>query len=570
MYSGKKRWLHIGNIAGNAYEAAKLQNNKGMDSDVISPDIFHAMCSPIWDEVEIDTIENLEDMDAIYSLYPDWVNPEFFFEGYFNVCLSNLILKNNFEPPRKLPQDQIFAIWYTKQVKRTYKTIRQIKSPSLSIRKLLQLLQLSQMFVFRSLRLYLPPVIFLIWNYLIKLFKATLRKLLQLLQLSQMLVFRSLRLFLPPVIFLIWNYLIKPFKATRRKSKLGNFTIVNNKFLVKTIFFPVTVVNTVYFILQFKWQVPKELKNEKQENKIQLPLAYSHLQGPIDTLNRIAHNYDGVVLYGPWVALGGWGFNNSYVAMEHGTIREFIFEDSEWGKACREGYRRAQKVIVTNVDCLPIALSEGYSEVIRGTHPFDESACTKFVERRKRHLESSKIKKPNLILIPSRFEIPSLKDVKGSNIAFSAIEQFLIEYPEVVIKTFAWGMNREAGMTYLKERGLSEKIQILKPVSRPILRKLFADSLCVLDGFTIPASGRIQMEAWAIGVPVLSKQSEVLNSKFFNSPTPTFESSTAEEITRNLVKLMTMSKTELADFQDASILWYEQNHSGDRFLSYLD
>ena len=529
MDSRKKRWLHIGNIAGNAYEAAKLQNNKGMDSDVISPDIFHAMCSPIWDEVEIDTIDNLEDMDTIYSLYPDWVNPEFFFEGYFNVCLNNLILKNNFEPPRKLAPNQIFAIWYTKQVKRTYKTIRQIKSPILSIRKLFQLLQL-----------------------------------------SRMLVFRSLRLFLPPVILLIWNYFIKPFKATRRKSKLGNFTIVNNHFLVKTIFFPVTVVNTVFFILQFKWQVPKELKNEKQENKIRLPLAYSHLQGPIDTLNRIAHNYDGVVLYGPWVALGGWGFNHSYVAMEHGTIREFIFEDSEWGKACREGYRRAQKVIVTNVDCLPIALSEGYSEVIRGTHPFDESACTKFVERRKRHLESSKIKKPNLILIPSRFEIPSLKDVKGSNIAFSAIEQFLIEYPEVVIKTFAWGVNREAGLRYLEERGLSEKIQILKPVSRPILRKLFADSLCVLDGFTIPASGRIQMEAWAIGVPVLSKQSETLNLKFFNSSTPTFESSTAEEITRNLVKLMTMSKTELADFQDASILWYRQNHSGDRFLSYLD
>jgi UDP-N-acetylglucosamine 2-epimerase len=186
------------------------------------------------------------------------------------------------------------------------------------------------------------------------------------------------------------------------------------------------------------------------------------------------------------------------------------------------------------------------------------------------HLENSEIKKPNLILIPSRFEIPSLEDVKGSNIAFSAIEQFLSEYPEVVVKTFTWGVHREAGMRYLQEQGMSEKIQILNPVSRPILRKLFADSLCILDGFTIPASGRIQMEAWAIGTPVLSKQSDELNLKFFDSSTPTFASSTEEEILGNLVKIVAMSKTELANFQHESVLWYKRNHSGDRFLSYLD
>ena len=42
-YGRSPRVLHIGNIANNAYNNAKLLNNAGLDCDVICYDYYHIM-----------------------------------------------------------------------------------------------------------------------------------------------------------------------------------------------------------------------------------------------------------------------------------------------------------------------------------------------------------------------------------------------------------------------------------------------------------------------------------------------------------------------------------------------
>ncbi len=44
------RILHVGNIAGNAYQNAKLLNDAGADCDVLSADYYHVMGSPEWED----------------------------------------------------------------------------------------------------------------------------------------------------------------------------------------------------------------------------------------------------------------------------------------------------------------------------------------------------------------------------------------------------------------------------------------------------------------------------------------------------------------------------------------
>ncbi len=44
------RILHVGNIAGNAYQNAKILNEAGADCDVLSADYYHAMGCPEWED----------------------------------------------------------------------------------------------------------------------------------------------------------------------------------------------------------------------------------------------------------------------------------------------------------------------------------------------------------------------------------------------------------------------------------------------------------------------------------------------------------------------------------------
>lgn len=85
--------LHIGNIANNAYQNAKLMVSRGADCDVIANDTCHIMSSPEWDETDVD-------YDYGDPRYPDWrtrpqafVRPRWFVQGDLDWCIKYLIAK---------------------------------------------------------------------------------------------------------------------------------------------------------------------------------------------------------------------------------------------------------------------------------------------------------------------------------------------------------------------------------------------------------------------------------------------------------------------------------------------
>ena len=46
----KLRVLHIGNIANNAYNNARIQRQYGIDADVLCHDYYHVMATPEWED----------------------------------------------------------------------------------------------------------------------------------------------------------------------------------------------------------------------------------------------------------------------------------------------------------------------------------------------------------------------------------------------------------------------------------------------------------------------------------------------------------------------------------------
>ncbi len=59
------RLLHIGNIANNAYNNAKLLNEVGLDSDVICHNYYHIMGCPEWEDADFEG-------DVRDDFYPAW------------------------------------------------------------------------------------------------------------------------------------------------------------------------------------------------------------------------------------------------------------------------------------------------------------------------------------------------------------------------------------------------------------------------------------------------------------------------------------------------------------------
>src|SRR5436190_812786 len=84
------RVLHIGNIANNAYNNAKIQRSYGIEADVLCYDYYHVMGTPEWEDGDLTT--------PVDPQFPDWwatnlggfKRPQWFVQGPAAVCIKYL------------------------------------------------------------------------------------------------------------------------------------------------------------------------------------------------------------------------------------------------------------------------------------------------------------------------------------------------------------------------------------------------------------------------------------------------------------------------------------------------
>lgn len=85
--------LHIGNIANNAYQNAKMLNKEGVDCDVLSYDYYHIMGCPEWDDADFN--------GEVDANFPEWKKvdlqgfkrPRWFVAGPLWICRYYIIAK---------------------------------------------------------------------------------------------------------------------------------------------------------------------------------------------------------------------------------------------------------------------------------------------------------------------------------------------------------------------------------------------------------------------------------------------------------------------------------------------
>lgn len=97
--------LHIGNIANNAYNNAKILNKYGIDSDVLSPRYYHIMGCPEWEDADFTGNYDDDNLPNWYKLdLKKYESPSWFFKGNETLIIRCLIYKNK----KKTIREQIF------------------------------------------------------------------------------------------------------------------------------------------------------------------------------------------------------------------------------------------------------------------------------------------------------------------------------------------------------------------------------------------------------------------------------------------------------------------------------
>ena len=94
QYGRPLRVLHIGNVANNAYQNAKLLNTLGADCDVICYNYYHIMGCPEWEDADFRSL-------ALDEFRPDWTTtslngferPKWFAQGPEAFCLDYLLAR---------------------------------------------------------------------------------------------------------------------------------------------------------------------------------------------------------------------------------------------------------------------------------------------------------------------------------------------------------------------------------------------------------------------------------------------------------------------------------------------
>ena len=245
-----------------------------------------------------------------------------------------------------------------------------------------------------------------------------------------------------------------------------------------------------------------------------------------------------------------------FVAFEHGTMRDFPFEDSDKGRWIALAYRKARKVVITNADSILAAKRIGLTNFEFIPHPVDEAkfcpqATPLSAELRNRYGCEF------VLFSPARQNW----SLKGNDKAIRAFAQVLKRSKrEAVLLMCAWGQETERSRKLIEELGIERRVVWLPPLNKMKLRKFYNAADVVLDQFTLGAFGTTTPEAMACGKPVMLYLNEEVHKWCFPEMPPVISACTVAEIANRLMDMLEASAAERRLLGQRGRAWVETYH----------
>lgn len=590
--------LHIGNIANNAYQNAKMLNASGCDCDVLSYDYYHTMACPEWDEAEISG-------DLGNSNFPKWnkVNlhgyrrPRWFVSGPLYMCIRYLLAKNEKKKIRSFLYWKCLT-WIRNDISKTedanlYTLDKLIKRKekilAFLIEKYYKFIEKSVKMEYRLIR-----VLAVIYYNLLSVLAVIYHKLLS-------------------VLVVIYHNLINGLSMLYRRTKSNFLRKIMQYGYQKAIALMISRRERISRKRQKKWQWKRKIKQKGIENKRRKSAenarenqkvgpsiedmsvefrtlfpereckfgeeVYAYI-GTAMLLRPLLLKYDVVVGYATnpiFLYLAGI---KNYIAYEHGTIRDLPYEDNIVGRLMLLSYAKAKAIYVTNVDDFFSAeyISHNtHNKIICGLHGLDiHTVVNKLdISLSKNNFDARFGVKEEEVLFfcPSRhdFDISRNEFIKGEDKMIRAAGRLLERQNNFKMVLVEWGNDTEKIKQIIEEQnGLKEHIIWTKPVPKSILYKIYESVEAVIDQFLLKSYGAITFEVLAANHCVLISRDveEELQKSFFDDILPYFACKDEAEIYDAMLEVATKSERYIK-YRNESRKWVCEHHSNERIVEKL-
>ena len=257
----------------------------------------------------------------------------------------------------------------------------------------------------------------------------------------------------------------------------------------------------------------------------------------------------------------------AYAAYEHGTLREIPFEAGERGRISALGYREATVVFITNSDVMPSVHRLGLEadRVVKLPHAFDSDKLLNFAASygSRNEAQTDEV----VIFAPARHDWvdgdPNFS--KGNDVLLRGLAALGQVEPPWRLQLVAWGRDLEASRELARSLGIAERVEWLEPMPKRALWGRYLDSHVVADQFTLPAIGGVSFEAMVLGRRVVTALDPAAAECFFGERPPLRDCRTDADVAAALRSVMLDPYDSVAQGR-AIQEWFLRNHSSERIV----
>jgi len=258
----------------------------------------------------------------------------------------------------------------------------------------------------------------------------------------------------------------------------------------------------------------------------------------------------------------------NFCCYEHGTLREVPFENNLVGLICRFAFQRAPVVFVTNSDVLPSVKRLGLKEerVWYLPHAFDDSKLRAF---RDAHPGlTAPTNGPVRFFSPTRhhWKRGNSSWLKGNDVIIRAAAEVARERRDFRLVFVEWGEEVADSKALIDELGLSEIVEWVPTMPKRDLWQRYCVSHAVIDQFVIPALGGVGFEAMALGVRLISAIDPQQTALFFGQEPPLLAARNVAECAARMREVIQDPPDSQGRGQAAS-QWMSTFHSAERIVA---
>jgi glycosyltransferase involved in cell wall biosynthesis len=527
----KLRVLHIGNIANNAYNNAKIQRRRGIEADVSCHDYYHVMGSPEWEDAEFIG-------DVVDEYCPDWWNvdlrgfrrPEWFAQGTFHTCAAYLLARHD-DPGRAR------RLW------RKLTRERWLRCRSTQPAAALRLVTGARA---RGRAVRLSFAWLLAW-LLVPLRIAVRRAF------ATVHAFRALRAGASLSVVLLILLPVRLVPRAWRNTLVAQAEESSSEY-VKKGEEPSRDDLPARFRAAFPDREDELIAADYYEQRRQVPF-WRPLLEQYDIVQ--AYSTDGVV-----PLLAG---TEAWAAYEHGTLREIPFEDTPRGRLCALTYREAPIVFVTNSDVLPSVERLGLDpeRIVFLPHAVDTDRLFAFADK---HAAEVVADDGVTLYSPSRQDWVD-RDAswsKGNDVFLRAAALLVDRHPFRIVLA-KWGRDLKATRALLDELRIADRVEWVPPLRKRELWLRYLRSHAVVDQFVLPAIGGVTFEAMALGRRVVTAMDAKHTARFFGRTPPLLGAQEVDEVAAALEEIL-VDPPDADGLGRSARAWVAEFHSADRIV----